>query len=71
MVTYAERLTCSGAGYVLDKRSMSTKAPPPDQSALLENDLPILKRSWLSTLVRGSREERLGEKELLGIDAIF
>ena len=51
MVTYAER-----AGYVLDKRSMSIKAPPPDQSGLLEN---------------GLREERLGENELLGIDAIF
>ena len=38
MVTYAERLTCSGAGYVLDKRSMSIKAPPPDQSVLLEKD---------------------------------
>ena len=34
MVTYAEQLACSRAGYVRDNRSTRIKAPPTDQSKL-------------------------------------
>ncbi len=47
-VTHAERLTCSGLGYVQDKSSTGIKAPPTDQSdrsVLLENDIIVHKRS--------------------------
>lgn len=45
MVTYAEHLTYSGAGYVQDNRSMRIKAPPTDQSILLENGITICRKS--------------------------
>lgn len=32
MIAYAERLACSGAGYVQDNRSAYIKAPPTNES---------------------------------------
>ncbi len=46
--TRAERLTCSGAGRVQEKRSAGINALSSDQSdqpVLLENDITIHKRS--------------------------
>ncbi len=62
-VTYALQLTCSGAGYVRDQRSVGMNALPTDQSVQsvrLENDITIHKRS------RGGRSadhERVSEEE--------
>ncbi len=47
-VTYAERRTCCGAGYVRDQRSAGINAlatNQSDQSVLLENVIIIYKRS--------------------------
>ncbi len=55
MVTYAERLTCSGAGYVRDQRSAGVNSLPADQSdqsVLLENDIIIHNRSHGAQIMR-------------------
>ncbi len=48
VVTHAERLTCSWAGYVWDQKSAGINAPPTDQSdqpVLSESDITIHKSS--------------------------
>uniref|UniRef100_A0A8C5HLA0 DNA-directed RNA polymerase III subunit RPC9 n=1 Tax=Gouania willdenowi TaxID=441366 RepID=A0A8C5HLA0_GOUWI len=47
MAINAEQLTCSRAGFSLAWTLASPKAPPPDQSDLVVNNLANGRRSWL------------------------